>query len=314
MKTALLLVGFNRPVYFKQVLTSLEQNPEAHTLDLFVYLDGGPQARQEELMAILQRSSLANLRIVCRQSNWGIGRNLIGARRDIFDRYQYDRLVLFEDDLVLSPTYISTVLKLSDWAHQYDNIGTVMGFNLNTDGRDKQRGDLDKVIATNRHFWGYCLTRRVWDHIKPVLYEYEERFLQGRSYRQRNDRKIRWQFIPYWMNQPRRQPKGPLLEVPESVIQPPYPRQRQWWKGITSQDGITALALWVGGYLRLTTLVPRGAYIGQKGFHAKPRSFKKHGFDRQQFIVFAKEDRALTGFTLLTHDEHGVALKPQIYK
>ena len=49
MRTALLLIGFQRVDYFEQTLKSLEANVAAHECDLHVYLDGGPKARQSRL-------------------------------------------------------------------------------------------------------------------------------------------------------------------------------------------------------------------------------------------------------------------------
>ena len=131
MRTAILVIGFKRLSYFQQTLESLERNPESQTLDFYFYLDGGRESRQDELIEMANKSSIKNKHIVCRDSNYGIGRHLIGARRELFDGLGYDRIILFEDDMILSPTYISTVLKMSDWAHQYDNVGTVMAYNLN---------------------------------------------------------------------------------------------------------------------------------------------------------------------------------------
>ena len=52
MKTAILLIGFNRVDYFDETLTSLEANEAAHACDLHVYLDGGPKARQADIMDV----------------------------------------------------------------------------------------------------------------------------------------------------------------------------------------------------------------------------------------------------------------------
>ena len=85
MRTALLLLGFNRLDYFEKTLTSLENNPEAHQADLHVYLDGGPNAKQSEITKMVNESKFQNPVIVTRDENWGIGRHLIDARRELFD-------------------------------------------------------------------------------------------------------------------------------------------------------------------------------------------------------------------------------------
>ena len=304
MRTGIIVIGFKRLDYFGHTLRGLERTPEADTLDFHFFLDGGPEARQDELQAMIEASSITHRFIVRRDDNWGIGRHLIDARRQMFDGYGYDRVILFEDDMIPAPTYITTTLKLSDWGHAYDNVGTVMSFNLLDDDEQTQRGGLRTVIPTNRHFWGYCLTRTVWDRIKHLLYRYEDTYLQGRPYRKRNHAHIRSHFIPHWMAQPRRTPDGQVLEVDAEAQVPPF----NVIDGTTptSQDAMTALGLWNQGYLRLTTWVPRARYVGIHGFSFRPDVFLAQGFDRQRTYEFA-EDAKLDGFDLEN-------IRPRVYE
>jgi len=314
MRTAILVIGFKRLHYFEQTLESLEKCPESQTLDFHFYLDGGRKANQSELVEMINKSSIKSKHIVSRESNYGIGRHLIGARRDLFDGLGYDRLILFEDDMIVSPTYITTVLKMSDWAHQYDNVGTVMAYNLNNTDQEIQRNDIDKVIATNRHFWGYCITRKVWDDIKHVLYSYEDQYLTGVPYQKRNHKRIRRRFMHHWMNQERREYNGETLDIPEEAITPPFAADKQTKHTPTSQDAMTALGLWNGGYARLTTVVPRARYIGIQGFSFSPKVYRKQGFDTQVNFDFIEEDMAIDEFTLHVKDEEGNWIKPTMYE
>ena len=56
LKSAILLLGFNRTDYFQQVISSLEKNDEAFNHDLHIYLDGGPKSKQEEIVKIVKSS------------------------------------------------------------------------------------------------------------------------------------------------------------------------------------------------------------------------------------------------------------------
>ena len=94
MKTAILLLGFNRVDYFQQTLNALEANKAAHECDLHVYLDGGEKARQSELVMLVEASSFEDPTFVLRDENWGIGRHLIDARRTLFDDLSYERIIL----------------------------------------------------------------------------------------------------------------------------------------------------------------------------------------------------------------------------
>ena len=240
MKTAILLLGFNRVDYFQQTLTALEANSAAHECDLHVYLDGGEKARQSELVELVKSSTFENPNFVLREENWGIGRHLIDARRTLFDSLSYERVILLEDDMLLAPSYIQTVIDLSDWSQQFSDVGTVMAYNINHDSAELQANQLPHVVATNRHFWGYAMTREVWDIIKHIIYDFERKYLSKNTYRDRSHFRIRWMFMRSVMSKKRHIRTGKNL-IPPECLTPPFPRIPR--KSPTSQDAITALAL-----------------------------------------------------------------------
>ena len=97
-----------------------------------------------------------------------------------------------------------TVFKISDWASEYDDIGTITAYNINPAPIDDQAKQENQLIATNRHFWAYVITKQVWDEIKHIIYAYEQRFLTKSTYTNRAHRpRIRWLFMRKWINKPR---------------------------------------------------------------------------------------------------------------
>ena len=311
MKTALLLIGFNRVDYFDQTLTSLEANPEAHQCDLHIYLDGGPKANQAALKQRIDSSTFEGITVVARDENWGIGRHLIDARRTLFDEKEYDRVILFEDDMVLAPSYVGTVLNIMDWSSTYNDVGTVMAYTINKDDPTEQAQQVNEVIATNRHFWGYGMSKQVWDDIKDTLYSFEKRYLTGVSYGQRAHRSIRWRFIRAMAKLGQVHKEGtPLL--PASVRSAPFSSMP--FGCPTSQDAITALALWRHGYGRITTRVSRARYVGQQGFSFSPEVFEKMGFGDQNTLDLSILTDPPTSFSLAVEDANGTPLKPPKYE
>lgn len=309
LKSAILLLGFNRIDYFTKVLTSLEQNKAAYEHDLFVYIDGGPNARQEEIKELMAKSKFPNAEIVCRVNNWGIGRHLIDARRRLFDDLGYDRILLLEDDLVLGEHYVETVFKISDWASEYDDIGTITAYNINSASIDEQGEQENQLIATNRHFWAYVITKRVWDEIKHIIYAYEARFLSKSTYTNRAHRRIRWLFMRKWINLPRFMKSNRL--VPDKCVTPPFPKIP--FRIATSQDAITALALWHHGYHRITTRVSRAEYIGIEGYSFSPEVYESQGFNKQNLGDYA-HIQTPEEFVFTDVDGQGNPLKPTEYR
>ena len=311
MKTAILLLGFNRVDYFEQTLHALQANEAAHACDLHVYLDGGEKARQSELVQLVEASSFENPTFVLREENWGIGRHLIDARRMLFDELSYDRILLLEDDMLLAPSYVQTVLDLSDWSQQFSDVGTVMGYNINHDSTELQTQQMQHVVATNRHFWGYVMTREVWDIIKHIIYDFEIKYLSKNTYRGRSHFKIRWLFMRSVMSK-KRQTRGGKNLIPDQCLTPPFPKIPR--KSPTSQDAITALALWHHGFGRITTRVSRAEYIGVEGFSFSPKLYADFGFENQNTQDLSTFTTAVGQYQFTAQDEQGNTIKPRPYE
>ena len=311
MKTAILLIGFNRVDYFDQTLTSLEENKAAHDCDLHVYLDGGPKSNHPALRKRIDASSFANITVVARTENWGIGRHLIDARRALFDEQGYERVLLFEDDMVLAPSYVETVLNIMDWGRQYNDIGTVMAYTINDEPLLHQSQHLNHLIPTNRHFWGYGMERSVWSEIKTTLYDFEDRYLKDVSYAHRAHRSIRWFLIRKISRQKRAVRSGSSL-ITNQLLSPPF--KRFPFGCPTSQDAITALALWRHGFARITTRVSRARYVGQEGFSFTPEVYEKMGFANQQSPDFTALPAAPTEFELAKTNLQGQSYRPSHYQ
>jgi len=309
LRSAILLLGFNRIDYFTKVLSSLEKNKAAYDHDIFVYVDGGPNAKQEEIKQLIKSSKFSDATIVCRVNNWGIGRHLIDARRRLFDELNYDRVLLLEDDLVLGENYVETVFKISNWASKYDDIGTITAYNINSASIEQQSKQENQLIATNRHFWAYVITKQVWDEIKHIIYAYEARFLSKSTYTNRAHRRIRWLFMRKWINRVRISKENRL--VPDKCVTPPFPKIP--FRIATSQDAITALALWHHGYHRITTRVSRAEYIGIEGYSFSPEVYESQGFHQQNLGDYA-HIQTPEEFVFADIDEQGNPLKPTEYR
>ena len=193
MRTAVATFGFGRPDHFERMLRSLGTCPEVAdgSVDVFHFLDGGPGGQHEALRAVIEQSGTPFSEIVARSHNYGVGRQLISARRELLDERGYDRMVLVEDDIELNPTYLTTLLRLSDWAETYADVGTTQVWNVESGSKDELQPHLDQVELTHRHFVTYCLTKRTWDAIKPMLYAYEQKFLLNKPYSKRPHYRIR---------------------------------------------------------------------------------------------------------------------------
>jgi hypothetical protein len=279
MRTALFTASFNRPDLMRELLEGLAKNrTDLEHIDIIHYVDGGPKSKQSEIQAIIEQSGVPYSSIVLREENYGVGRNIIGARRDLFDIQGYERVILIEDDLIPGPNFITTTLALADWARQYNDVGMVQVWNL-----PKQpitEDDLDVVVPTHEHFYTYCIDVEVWDEIKQTLYDYEQAYLEGVAYADKDWRGIRKRFMKPRYSKHRVVRKGLNLLPADSNHPAPFgPRLKR--NVPTSQDAITALALWENGFVRIATLAPRAVMKGVDGVHSSAKVFEKLGLNNQ---------------------------------
>lgn len=279
MKTAIFTASFNRPDLMQELLGGLANNiDDLEGIDVHHYVDGGPKAKQSEIEAIIKESGVPYTSIVLREENYGVGRNLIGARRDLFDVHGYERVILIEDDLIPGPNFIKTTLSLADWAREYADIGMVQVWNLPQ--QPVSVDDLDVVVPTHEHFYTYCIDVGVWNEIKETLYEYERRYLEGVSYAKKDWRAIRKRFMKPRYSKLRTIRQGKTLLNANHSHPPPFgPRLKRTVP--TGQDAITALALWEKGFVRLATLAPRAVMKGVDGVHSTAKVFEQLGLNAQ---------------------------------
>lgn len=302
MRTAVATFGFGRPDHFGRMLRSLGTCPEVieGSVDVVHFLDGGPGAQHSELRDVIEQSGIPFTEIVARSHNYGVGRQLISARRELLDERGYDRMVLVEDDIELNSTYLTTLLRLSDWAESYSDIGTVQVWNVESGSKEDLSPHMGEVELTHRHFVTYCLTKRVWDAIKPLLYDYEKKFLLKKPYSKRPHYRIRAFMRKHLKTKPATH-EGNRLDPPAEAVHNPFPKIR-WRSTPTSQDAITSLALHVAGLHRMTTRVPHAHYYGMTGVHCTPELYDIMGFNDQGWWQW---ESSPTSFTVRYQDDQG---------
>ncbi len=108
-----------------------------------------------------------------------------------------------------------------------------------------------------------------------------------------------------WINRARISKENQL--VPDKCVTPPFPKIP--FRIATSQDAITALALWHHGYHRITTRVSRAEYIGIEGYSFSPEVYESQGFHQQNLGDYA-HIQTPEDFVFADVDEQGNPLKP----
>jgi len=288
------VIAYNRPHYMAKVVRSIESNPESQTLPFHFFLDGGSGATQEENLATIRQSTIRDVHVVAREGNLGCQANTIESRREMFDELGYETVLLVEDDLVLSSHCIGLVTRLLAWAtDSFDNVGAVQAWDTCLMSREEKAHRLCHVRARSMsaHWWGYALTGRAWQAMRPVMTEYEERFLGN------GDGGMDHEAIRRFITETAK--RDPISVGGGTVPDEPGARDGFFQANVaTGNDAIHALAMWQAGLVRLCGVVNRAQQIGRVGLHGTDEQFVAMGMDRVQLDVF-EEDRTLSAFELI---------------
>lgn len=258
----IVLLSFNRPVFFEQVAKSLSEQIDANlpgrTIALFQdgainRFSGRRRAEDDAIQACVEifKRYFPSGRTFVADSNLGVALNFDRAERYVFEELNQDAALFFEDDLVLSPFYLNTLDRLTEMALGDDRIGYVSAYGIQGPASEHVNREPPRY-ETLGHLWGFGLTKRLWQRNRPILDPYLQ-LLRNIDYRQRDVPAIQRLFTSWGMGCPG-----------------------------TSQDCAKHLACVVNGAINLNISVSLAKYIGATGIHMDPGLFDFIGYDRTE--------------------------------
>lgn len=155
------LFTYNRADKTQRVVESLLQNAEAKDSDLFVFSDG-PKTEakrkgvEENRKFIHTITGFKSVSMVERENNWGLANSLIAGITDVIG--QYGRVIVVEDDLVLSPYFLKFMNEGLEKYKDDGRIGTICGYTC-------PNSELlpETYFLYFMHPWGWATWKRSWD-------------------------------------------------------------------------------------------------------------------------------------------------------
>lgn len=269
-KVALCLIAYCRFDYFAQVLESLleqrvNNRPYSDYFELYVFQDGlkGDESAEDlrghgqvaELCA--QRLGPEALRAM--PENIGVARMYDQAEGMVFLEREDPWAAFFEDDMVLQPGYLQALWQLARQAEEEDRVAMFCcssGFFL---GQAEQARRQRELMPMD-HNWGFGIKRAAWLQVQPLMQAYLG-LLEG----------------------------GSFMDRPHGRIQ-----AYQAFCGIepaaSSQDYFLSASLTALGYVRVSTCINLGRYIGERGLHFTKAIFQAKGFDKTVLFEGALPD------------------------
>lgn len=300
---AIVIIACNRPNYFEKVVQALAQNEvngkPLRTWPVYLFIDK-PEDSSDDYKVddqILEfKRQFPRGYVVKREMNFGCGKNIIDARRQVFDKVGHPRAYIFEDDMVPSRTYIQMCENMWKWAKEcgWSNIGAIQGWEWCTLSNLGRERFLPYARATFTNWWGYSMSKKCWDSISPLIYQYEKDYLFS-WYRERPHKTILTQFRKW--QETEREEQGES----QYPVQADYGQWRnRYLSGPPSgQDGCTMVTFELKGWVRLSPMVNRSQYIGKSGIHMTDQLWKRGGYDN---ILFREYDE----------DANRIEFEPQI--
>lgn len=264
-RIACAVMCFNRPNYLKQVIESILNNENYNNFDWFFYqddhtIDGIKYADHElinESTNIILKNSNKFKFFTLFQADENIG--VARQKQKAHQLFkEYENVIFFEDDMILSPYYLHLLVTINK---QFSKC--IVQANDRTGGlpKDNFTLHLNELIPSWCHWWGYLMPYDIYKQIQEG-FDYYVNFI-GPNYRKRPSKAIKQEFNV----------------------------------GATSHDAILSLYSEKSNIQKLTTVVPRAKYIGERGLHARPEWYKKFKFNIEKPYIF-EEDKDITFFKL----------------
>ena len=159
--TPIALFTYNRAEHTERVLNSLANCARLDECELHIYCDA---PKREEHAAsveasrrvVREQAARFGATVIERDTNFGLARSIVEGVTDLCDRY--GRVIVLEDDLVLSPSFIDFMLQALHLYADEQNVYQVSGYMFPVD----QPKDADAFFLPLITSWGWATWRRAW--------------------------------------------------------------------------------------------------------------------------------------------------------
>lgn len=171
------VIAFNRADTLKTTLASLAANPMAEQSDVFIFIDGprmnkeGEGEKVDQVKAVAKAvSGFKSVTIKISEQNKGLAKSITGAATELLN--QYGTVIVIEDDLYLSPsflTYMNTMLQ----AYKNDErVMQVTGYS--TKIRHSEQYHCDHYLTHRAHSWSWATWKDRWETVDWEVKDFEE--------------------------------------------------------------------------------------------------------------------------------------------
>ena len=176
------LFVYNRPQHTRKTLESLMANAEFSDSPLYVFCDEAKSKKDiplvQETRELIRSYELDNATIIERDENIGLANSIITGVTELCNKY--GRVIVIEDDLVVSKYFLKYMNTALDTYVKYDKVMHISGYMFPVKGELQ-----DTFFYRATSCWGWGTWKRAWDKFEPDVHI----LLRGFK-----EKKKRWEF------------------------------------------------------------------------------------------------------------------------
>lgn len=177
MNAPIAVIAFNRVDTLRTTLSSLKANRLADQSDLFIFIDGpranklGEEEKVHQVRMLAEQvSGFKTVTIKASDQNKGLAKSIIGAATELLN--QYGRVIVVEDDLFLSPSFLTYMNTMLDAYENDARVMQVTGYSAKI--RFPKRFKCDHYLTHRAHSWSWGTWKDRWDTVDWEVKDYDE--------------------------------------------------------------------------------------------------------------------------------------------
>lgn len=257
MKTAILIIGYNRPDLFKQVVTSVKNNNSDYPK--YISLDNCGDDSIIKKHIDICRENFPTFSFELRNKRFRQDIHIFQSLKTVFDM-GYDRVIYLEDDTLISDNGIKLLDNILNWTDScLKNVGMAQLWSNRVFTDDDIIKDENVLAYTGENLWGAIIKKECWFSCLPVI----EKYMEELDYK--DFTKIRAMLANMDVN---------IRGIPESY------KNELMKDFVLGWDGFFHKLYMSKGWRRVSTMIPRCINIGKDGQNSCEEAWNALGYGK----------------------------------
>lgn len=190
MAAPIVLFAYKRVDTLKRVIASLEAADMSAETEIFIFVDAAKKENDIEkndavknyLEQWKKTSVFLGVHINCAEQNKGLSKSIIQGVGQIMELY--DRVIVVEDDIVVSKDFLSFMNRALDYYKNDENVWAITGYTEDLDLL--QQSEYSTFPWYRCDCWGWASWKDRWESIDWDVKDYKKFIFSGRLRKKMN--------------------------------------------------------------------------------------------------------------------------------